>query len=590
MKKIPILSIFLFSLVINSVFSQVTVKIENLTYSTGEIIGKSDTLAIDSGGSRRILFEIALSRPSSFVVNGSVKVFSKRNTTSSPIQIGTSRFLEDEVWFTTFNISESIELFASSFDETGGTIYAEFESTSGIKYTSDSIPIKINPSNGNGGNPGSSIVLSDFKIIDVKYHNAISFSNNTVNIPFEGTTNVTITYEISVQSGNACGGRINLLKNFTNGDQLIVNQNSFNECLAPQQIITFDYNYSLSYERLLNISDVQAVFIPSRGARVLTSSVNINILNNPNVPSIVNNLISARPREGITTFSLLELFPGTPTPNLTGTTDLRHSNRGAGISLDGVFSFQWQQSLNGKWINIPDANGFNYQPGVLSNTTFFRRIASSLDVFSASNVIEARILSFSSENEICCDQNILTGNPSPIIGSNPNLSESFDYIWQVKPRTVWNDIPGSNTKDYTPPLPSGRFGRAVTEIYRRIVRTASGLEFISNLVSITKSADYSTSISSNLFDSSSGSTPTSKTIQIFPNPAKEVIMVDSEVSLKEFNFKILDFNDQIINLNYQFLRDDLIRINTSQLEKGLYFIILENSIKKEKRIFRFLKE
>ena len=76
-------------------------------------------------------------------------------------------------------------------------------------------------------------------------------------------------------------------------------------------------------------------------------------------PGISNNIIS----------DTQTLCIGTPAALLSG------SNISGG---NGTPVYQWQQSFNNiTWTEIPGATGVNYDPGVLTRTTFFRRIANT---------------------------------------------------------------------------------------------------------------------------------------------------------------------------------------------------------------------
>jgi gliding motility-associated-like protein len=85
----------------------------------------------------------------------------------------------------------------------------------------------------------------------------------------------------------------------------------------------------------------------------------------------------------------------------------------------GNYQYQWQQSLTGsmndaEWIDIPGATTVTYDPGVLAQTTYFRRLAESVsartglacEVLGKNNIVQVTInplpvASFNAPSEVC---------------------------------------------------------------------------------------------------------------------------------------------------------------------------------------------
>lgn len=75
-------------------------------------------------------------------------------------------------------------------------------------------------------------------------------------------------------------------------------------------------------------------------------------------------------------------------------------------------------------------------------------------------------------------------------------------------------------------------------------------------------------------------------LKVYPQPANDEIIVTLKESYN--NIKIVDVLGNEINANAQYLlNNDLLNVDISSLETGVYFIILENSSKKD--VVRFIK-
>jgi len=75
-------------------------------------------------------------------------------------------------------------------------------------------------------------------------------------------------------------------------------------------------------------------------------------------------------------------------------------------------------------------------------------------------------------------------------------------------------------------------------------------------------------------------------LKVYPQPANNEIIVSLNDSYN--NFRILDILGNEYNLNSQYILDNnLLNVNISNLETGIYFIILENNTKKD--VVRFIK-
>ena len=123
----------------------------------------------------------------------------------------------------------------------------------------------------------------------------------------------------------------------------------------------------------------------------------------------------------------------------------------------GANSYQWYSSADGlAWSVAAGAStGQNYQPGVLTSKTYYRKaiINSCRTAYTNTVIIDVRpVLSIGS---IGSDQTICYGVAPSLVATlvNPSgASNSFTYSWESSPNnSTWNVIPGANLVSYQPP-------------------------------------------------------------------------------------------------------------------------------------------
>ncbi len=104
---------------------------------------------------------------------------------------------------------------------------------------------------------------------------------------------------------------------------------------------------------------------------------------------------------------------------------------------NGNYTYQWQYATT----NSPEAfypvpgnsNSVNYQPVVLSTTTYYRRVVTSGACSQPSNVVKITVSPEISRNTIAIDQTIYAGQrPAPINGSLPTGGDyTYTYLWEM---------------------------------------------------------------------------------------------------------------------------------------------------------------
>ncbi|MDU1891375.1 MAG: T9SS type A sorting domain-containing protein [Dysgonomonas sp.] len=154
----------------------------------------------------------------------------------------------------------------------------------------------------------------------------------------------------------------------------------------------------------------------------------------------------------------------------------------------GVYTYQWQSSANGTsgWTNITGATGVAYSPGVLTSTTYYRRMTNDNalcgPVYSTVTAITVRpqlvVGSISGAQTICHNTapNQITGTAGS--GGDGNIK----YQWQSSANGTsgWVNITGATAMSYTPGV------LTTTTYYRREVKDgASCGTLYSNVIQIT---------------------------------------------------------------------------------------------------------
>lgn len=133
----------------------------------------------------------------------------------------------------------------------------------------------------------------------------------------------------------------------------------------------------------------------------------------------------------------------------------------------GSYNYIWQSSLNNStWTNLPGQTGLNYNPFVLSQNVYFRRIISSGACMDTSQTLVVAIQDSLGNNAIFPSQTICQGIlPLTLSGSQPSGGGgNWVYTWQSSiNNSSWNTISGATLQDFLPPV------LAQSMYYRRIV-------------------------------------------------------------------------------------------------------------------------
>lgn len=149
-----------------------------------------------------------------------------------------------------------------------------------------------------------------------------------------------------------------------------------------------------------------------------------------------------------------------------------------GTNIPGSYIYQWSSSSdNTSWTDITAATGIQYQPPLLTATTWFRRRTVSGQCSSESGAVKITVLPVISNNTISGNQTVCKSDtPQPIAqASGPALSGgsgTYSYLWEQSPDgIVWNAAAGTNNQS------NGTYQPLVmtkTMKYRRNVKSGAG--------------------------------------------------------------------------------------------------------------------
>lgn len=216
------------------------------------------------------------------------------------------------------------------------------------------------------------------------------------------------------------------------------------------------------------------------------------------------------------------------------------------------------------WKDIPGATQINYTPPASNNAMEYRRliIENPLDQSeyrrcATSNVIEIIPLNTDlTKNKICCDQTVNNGDSAnPINGDTPN---SVYYQWLIsEDNTNWIPIGAAENKEYTPYVVQRNLYEPKIQYYKRIIYSFYyNIHYISNVVKIT--------IEPQVFVST----------KIYPNPATSILNIENiRASSVISNVIITNSNGStVIPNSYSPITSSLIQLNVANLQPGIYFL------------------
>ncbi|MBO9584093.1 MAG: T9SS type A sorting domain-containing protein [Flavobacterium sp.] len=261
-----------------------------------------------------------------------------------------------------------------------------------------------------------------------------------------------------------------------------------------------------------------------------------------------------------------------------------------------ITSFQWQTRTQGtNWTNISGATAKDYSPNKpFTENTYYRRLAYfGNEQYSISNTTAVIIQDTSISNNICCDQSLQFKNsqPQPINGSAIN-TDSYTYQWQYSKNfrrnefLPWNDILGATNQNYNHNFTEDAITNDEKTQFRRIIKLNSLPINISNSVVVSRYSvlDYTPtpsrrsslqSQSSNNLDLTNLNEFDINNLSIYPNPASDILSIDGPVNIELI--KLYDSYGTKLDINKHQKSANLIEVNTSKLQPGVYILKIDNT-------------
>ncbi|MEO7977225.1 T9SS type A sorting domain-containing protein [Flavobacterium sp.] len=226
------------------------------------------------------------------------------------------------------------------------------------------------------------------------------------------------------------------------------------------------------------------------------------------------------------------------------------------------------------WTDIIGSTEANYTPPKTIQAMEYRRLVleeksapqTKYRKSAASNVVNIIPLgSNSTKNIICCDQTVASDKlASPIIGDYQDMVQ-----WQISNDGInWEDIFGANSKDYLPTqnLSTGRRDTSTqdqdkSQFYRRLYYDYNVQKKYcsSNIIKIIFESRLNT---------------TNKSIKIYPNPTTSILNIeDTRTTVTISNITIIDqTGNTFIPNSYSIINSNLTQLDVSNLPLGIYFL------------------
>ncbi|HQH24765.1 MAG TPA: PKD domain-containing protein [Bacteroidales bacterium] len=144
-------------------------------------------------------------------------------------------------------------------------------------------------------------------------------------------------------------------------------------------------------------------------------------------------------------------------------------------SGDGTFTYRWKMSTDGTDFVQIGATGETYNPGILTQDTWYKRIVRSAlngkTCLDSTNFVKITVLNFT-PGSITGNQIICEGAMPDAFGSVPAMGDgTFTYEWKMSTNGItYTPIPSSDVEIYTPPA-----GLTADTWFKRSVTSTDGI-------------------------------------------------------------------------------------------------------------------
>ena len=438
--------------------------------------------------------------------------------------------------------SFQITLNLGDFNTTGGYLYAEYKTFSGIAYKSSNISIKKNETSTNPSTPTPD--PSDGYLQYIPYGGIPFLPENNTDFNINTIISKVWVDENDIQYGSQ--GNYQIYKYTT-----LREKTTFNDGNSP------------GYSREIRVYPTNFY-----GASTIVDNTiesNQYLTNDETPKTIIGN-------------------QATETHQIPGTGGRRNQSVTTNLT-----NYQWQSRIKFPlkwpnfgsyyfsqygWTDIIGATEANYTPPKTTQAMEYRRLVleeksapqTKYRKSAASNVINIIPLgSDTTKNIICCDQTVASDNlASPIIGDFQDMIQ-----WQISNDGInWEDIFGANRKDYLPTqnISTGRRDTSTqdqdkSQFYRRLYYDYN-----------VQKKYYSSNIIKIIFESRSNTTNNS--IKIYPNPTTSILNIeDTRRTVAISNITIMDqTGNTFAPSSYSIINSNLTQMDVSNLPLGIYFL------------------
>lgn len=583
--------LFFILLISFNLYSQVTIKTGDLKIDNIPVV--NNTIAFNNNPTLNVTIDILLQTSDGSINNtfGNLFLYYKKNESDNPTQIGyqsitfhTDLYYKNE---TQFNIT----FFKNIFFNTGGTLYAEYKNNNNKTFQSNKISIT-------GGSliaPPITAPTTNEPIAtqNIKYSDNLPLFNSKILVPSNASTYFDLDvymkrtgtpYSISIylkreNIGTTVSEDVEYKKIYLKS--ILINQPNDNYVtikdiqIDPDKLDFNQYTYTLKIQAHQYTSNLT----------VLSSQIDFIYKDNTKI-----NILLVKPIEYNTIADDQTLISGQISAPFTSQSPwvdytIRCNRRGCVPERDYryITNFKWQnRTQNTDWTDIPQANIKDYSPNkTFTENTYYRRIAFYNDgQYHISNTISIILNNQNYQNTICCNQNLplQASQPEEITGNIPNLN-NFTYQWQICTYPLstvpeWVDIANATNPNYKHTFTVAAMVGTGNTAFRRLLKSNSIVVNISNQINILRPEGRtvkSTLMSNNLELSEKDINDT----VIYPNPFINNFNVEGSINTD--HVKLYDSFGKIINIQKIQKSENLIEVNTSNLQPGIYLIKVDNT-------------
>ena len=592
-----ILILFLFQF---TLYAQVAATINQLKIDNTPIT--TNTITFNNNPTINISLNVHLETSNGSIDNtfGNLNIYYKKNESDIPMQLG---FYSVTFYLKTYYINDTpfntITLNKNEFFNTGGILYAEYKNNKKETYQSAKIAIIGGSLTSIPANP----TPTNQKIIsqNLKYSDNFPITNAKILVAADTPTSFDVDiYHVQGQGQfstvNICayeeyGTKVIYLKSLDIGDQ------SFNSYFSIKNIkINYDALDFTKYTCKLKIE----VRNYSKDLSSFKSNIDILSQNNQDVTinivkPILDNTISDN--QTIKYGQTAKPFTLSSSPYVDYSIRCERNVRACTTIYDYryITSFKWQTTTqNSNWSDIEGETLQEYSPNkAFTENTYYRRLAFvNNHQYKISNIASIIIEDTNITNNICCDQPLPLSDSQPqeIIGNNI-ISNNYRYQWQSSKNSrgddflPWQDIIGATNQNYKHIFTENAATNNEKTKFRRIIKLNSLPINISNAITISR---YSTldftppsrrgTLQSQSFINLNTNEPIENNetnLSIYPNPLTNSLSIEGLVNINLIN--LYDSFGQKINIDKHQKSDNLIEVNTSKLQSGIYILKIDNT-------------